>query len=73
MALFGWEAAMLIMYKGCELVPVKSDETWEVRIFSGGKLITTATSVANEDTALAAARKAVEGFRCGRRQFVCLR
>jgi hypothetical protein len=54
---------ILIMYRGYELVPVRSDERWQVQIFSGGKLITTTMLCATEDSAMAEAKKDVDGFR----------
>jgi hypothetical protein len=60
--------AMLIMHKGCQLVPVKGDDSWQVRVFSGAKLITTTMPFINEDAAMAEARKTVDGIRSGREQ-----
>jgi hypothetical protein len=41
---------MLVMYHGYQLVPVKSGESWQVKIFSGGKLISATILFATEDT-----------------------
>jgi hypothetical protein len=57
---------MLIMHRGYQLVPVRSNESWQVKLFSGGKLITTTMLFATEDLAMAAARKDVDGFRSAR-------
>ena len=57
---------MLIMYRDYQLVPVKSNESWQVQIFLDGKLITTTMILATEDSAMAEARKDVDGFRSGR-------
>jgi hypothetical protein len=57
---------MLIMYRGYQLVPVRSNESWQVQIFSGGRRITTTTLFATEDSAMAEARKDVDGFRSAR-------
>jgi hypothetical protein len=57
------QVKMLIMYRDYQLVPVKSNEGWQVKIFSGGKLITTTMLFATEDSAMAEARKDVDGFR----------
>jgi hypothetical protein len=54
---------MLIMYRGYQLVPIKLNESWQVQIFSIGKLITTTILFATEDSAMAEARKDVDGFR----------
>jgi hypothetical protein len=60
------QVKMLIMYRDYQLVPVKSNESWQVQIFLGGKLITTTMILATEDSAMAEARKDVDGFRSGR-------
>ena len=60
---------MLIMHKGCQLVPVKSDDSWQVQIFSGSRLITTTMLSATENAAMAEARTTVDGLRSGQRQF----
>jgi hypothetical protein len=57
---------MLIMYRGYQLVPVKSNDSWQVQIFSGGNLITTTMLFATENLAMAEARKDVDGFRSAR-------
>jgi hypothetical protein len=64
---------MLIMHKGCQLVPVKAGDNWQVQIFSGGKLITTTMPFASEGAAMAEARGAVDGLRSGRQQYACHR
>jgi hypothetical protein len=61
------QVKMLIMYRDYQLVPVKSNESWQVQIFLDGKLITTTMILATEDSAMAEARKDVDGFRSGRR------
>jgi hypothetical protein len=50
------------MYQGYELISVKSAKNWQVQIVSGGKLISTTMLFADEETALAEAKKAVEGY-----------
>src|ERR1700738_3988831 len=45
----GQEPQMLIMYRGYQLVPVRSNESWQVKLFSGGKLIATTMVFATED------------------------
>jgi len=61
---------MLIMHKGCQLVPVKGDDRWQVRVFSGAKLITTTMPLTSEDAAMAEARETVDGIRSARAQLV---
>jgi hypothetical protein len=58
---------MLIMHKGCELVPVKGNGNWHVQIFSGGRLLTTTMLFATEEAAMTEAKEAVDGLRDGRR------
>jgi hypothetical protein len=58
---------MLIMYRGFELVPVKDVEKWQAQIFSGGKRITTTMLFASEESAVADAKKIVDGIRGSRR------
>jgi hypothetical protein len=58
---------MLIMYRDYQLVPIKSGENWQVRIFLDSKLITTTMLFATEDSAMAEAKKNVDAFRSGRR------
>jgi hypothetical protein len=53
---------MLIMYRSYQLVPVRSNESWQVKLFSGDKLIATTMLFATEDLAVAEARKDVDGF-----------
>ena len=57
---------MLIMYRGYQLVPVRSNESWQVKLFSGGKLIATTMLFLTEDSAMAEARKDVDEFRSAR-------
>ena len=54
---------MLIMYRDYQLVPVKINEGWQVKIFSGGKLIATTMVSDTEESAMAEARMDVDGFR----------
>ena len=61
------EQLMPIMYRGFQLVPVKSDESWQVQIFSDGKPVATTMLLATEDAAMAEARKDVDGFRSARK------
>ena len=62
----GQEPQMLIIYRGYQLVPVRSNESWQAKPFSGGKLIATTMLFATEDLAMAEARKDVDGFRSAR-------
>jgi hypothetical protein len=57
---------MLIMYRGYQPVPVRSNESWQVKLFSGGKLIAATMLFATKDLAMAEARKNVVGFRSAR-------
>ncbi len=54
---------MLIMYRGCELVPVKDGDRWRAQIFSGGRLLTTTMLLPREEPAIAEAKKIVDEFR----------
>jgi hypothetical protein len=54
---------MLIMYRDYQLVPVKSNEGWQVKIFLGSKLVTTTMFSDTEESAMAEARKDVDVFR----------
>ena len=54
---------MLIMYRDYQLVPVKSNEGWQVKIFLGSKLVTTTMISDTEESAMAEARKDVDVFR----------
>jgi hypothetical protein len=53
---------MFQIYQGYELVCVKGVENWQVIILSGGKPITKTMFFADEDSALAEAKKIVDGF-----------
>jgi hypothetical protein len=56
-------AAMLIMYRGFELVPVKDGENWQAQIFSGGRRIAATPPCAGEEPAMTEAKKIVDGIR----------
>jgi hypothetical protein len=58
---------MLIMYRGYELVPTKVGDGWRVHIHSGGKPIAATTLVAEEDQAVAEAKRIADDIRAGRR------
>jgi hypothetical protein len=53
---------MFQMYQGYELASIKGVDNWQVQILSGGKLITTTMLFADEDSALAEAKRVVDGF-----------
>jgi hypothetical protein len=59
--------AMIIMYRGFELVPVKVGEGWKVHIHSGGKPVAATMLIATEESALAEAKMIADDFRAGRR------
>jgi hypothetical protein len=56
-------AAMLIMYRGYELVPIKDGEKWQAQLFSGGKRITTTIPFAHEEVAITQAKKIADEIR----------
>jgi hypothetical protein len=56
-------AAMFIVYRGFEVVPVKDGEKWQAQIFSGGKRITTTPPAAAEEPAMTEAKKIVDEIR----------
>jgi len=60
-------AAMLIMYRGFELVPLKVGEMWQAQISSGGRRITVTPPCPTEEQAMTEARKAADGIRGSRR------
>jgi hypothetical protein len=56
-------AAMLIMYRGFALVPVKDGESCQAQIFSGGRPIAATPPRASEEQAMSEAKKVVDGLR----------
>jgi hypothetical protein len=60
-------AAMLIMYRGFALVPVKDGEGWQTQVFSGGRPMAATPPSDNEEQAMSDAKKLVDGLRCCRR------
>jgi hypothetical protein len=60
-------AAMLIMYRGFELVPVKDGEKWQAQISSCGRRIAVTPPHGSEEPAMSEARKIVDGIRNSRR------
>jgi hypothetical protein len=60
-------AAMLLMYRGYELVPIKDGEKWQAQLFSGGKRITTTMPFAHEEVAITQAKKIADEIRNSRR------
>jgi hypothetical protein len=58
----GWSYVDLMVYRNFALVPVKNGETWQVKIFSGGKRITTTMAFAGEESAVTEAKKIVDGM-----------
>jgi len=59
-------AAMLIMYRGFELVPVKVGDTWRAQISSGGRPTAATTTCTTEEQAMREARKIADGIRNSR-------
>jgi hypothetical protein len=59
-------AAMLIMYRGFELVPVKDGEKWQAQVFSGSKRLAATSPFADEDAAMSEAKRIADEFRSGR-------
>lgn len=58
---------MLKMYRGCELVSIQDRESFQIKIFSGGKPITTTTSFADEEIAITEAKRYIDQYRNSRR------
>jgi hypothetical protein len=56
-------AAMLIMYRGFELVPVKTGEMWQAQISSGGRRIAFTPLHHGEEMAMSEAKGIVDGIR----------
>jgi hypothetical protein len=54
---------MLIMYRGFELVPVKTGEMWQAQISSGGRRVAVTPSHHGEEPAMSEARRIVDGIR----------
>jgi hypothetical protein len=59
--------AMLIMYRGFELVPVKVGDTWQAQISSGGRPTAITPIQTTEEQAMREARKIADGIRDSRR------
>jgi hypothetical protein len=60
-------AAMLIMYRGFELVPVKVGERWQAQVSSGGRPTAVTPTSLTEEQAMREARKIADGIRDSRR------
>jgi hypothetical protein len=60
-------AAMLIIYRGFELVPAKVGDLWQVQISSGGRPAAITPSYATEEQAIRDARRIADGIRNSRR------
>jgi hypothetical protein len=60
-------AAMLIMHRGFELVPVKVGDMWQVQVSSGGRPTAVTPIYLTEEQALREARKIADGIRDSRR------
>jgi hypothetical protein len=58
----GWGYVDLIIYRSFELAPVKDGKAWQVKIFSGGKRITTTMLFAGEESAITEAKEIVDGI-----------
>jgi hypothetical protein len=58
----GWSYVDLILYRHFELVPVKDGKKWQVKVFSGGKRITTTMLFAGEQSAVTEAKRIVDGL-----------
>jgi hypothetical protein len=58
----GWGYVDLIIYRSFELAPVRDGKAWQVKIFSGGKRITTTMLFAREESALTEAKEIVDGI-----------
>jgi hypothetical protein len=59
--------AMLIMYRGFELVPVKVGDRWEAHVSSGGRPAAVTPTYLTEEQAMREARKVADGIRDSRR------
>jgi hypothetical protein len=60
-------AAMLIMYRGFEIVPVKVGEMWQAQISSGGRPMAATPTYTAEEQAMREARQIADGIRNSRR------
>jgi hypothetical protein len=60
-------AAMLIMYRGFELVPVKIGDMWQAQISSGGRPVAVTPAYTSEQQAMCEAKKIADGIRNSRR------
>jgi hypothetical protein len=60
-------AAMLIMYRGFEVVPVKVGDVWQAQISSGGRPTAATPTCTTEEQAMREARKIADGIRDSRR------
>jgi hypothetical protein len=60
-------AAMLIMYRGFALVPVKDGEMCEAQVFSGGRPMAATPPRDSEVQAMSEAKKLVDGLCHARR------
>ena len=54
---------MLIMYRGFELVPVKTGELWQAQISSGGRRVAVTPPYHGEEPAMSEAKRIVDGIR----------
>ncbi len=54
---------MLIMYRGFELVPIKTGEMWQAQISSSGRRVAVTPAHYGEDPAMSEAKRIVDGIR----------
>jgi hypothetical protein len=60
-------AAMLIMYRGFELVPIRAEDNWQMQISSGGRPVRLTPIYTTEEQAMGEARRIADEIRVARR------
>jgi hypothetical protein len=60
-------AAMLIMCRGFELVPIRAGDKWQMQICSGGRPVRLTPTYSTEEQAMREARRIADEMRISRR------
>jgi hypothetical protein len=58
-----WRRNMLVMYRGFEIVPVKTGEMWRAQISSSGRRVAVTPAHRGDEPAMSEARRIVDGIR----------
>jgi hypothetical protein len=58
---------MLIMYRGFELVPIQSEDKWQMQVSSGGRPVRLTPTYTTEEQAMREARRIADEIRIARR------